>query len=324
MNSGFSYIVIHEFPVKGRNRPKMKLIITKNMKSQNLLLLILLLVLFPGCRQTATREETRTPPFIIDSHIHYVASDDWERSLIDIYSSHNAMACILVNMKDLDRGIAFAKAHPERVIPYAAIDIDSPVVAEDIQKVYSMGFRGLGELFARSRWDYNDPKYDTIWALAENLGMPVAPHTGNLSNGMMAHLRPSFLADIAATHPKLIIHAAHFGNPWYEEAAEATRRNTNLYFDLSGSSLIKKENDPGYWAQWLWWTDAIGKAHMPKNAVPAWEKIVFATDETPDQLDENIRRFNKALDACNVPEETRAKCYGLTMANILGINVQTK
>lgn len=302
----------------------MQLVKLSDMKSKLLLLLVPAFILFPGCRQKTSQQGSWTPPFIIDSHIHYVATEEWEKSLLDIYSSHNAMACILVNMKDIDRGIAFAKAHPERVIPYAAINIDSQAVAEDIQKVYSMGFRGLGELFARGRWDYNDPKYDTIWALAEMLGMPIAPHTGNLSNGMMAHLRPSFLADIAATHPKLIIHAAHFGNPWYEEAAEATRRNSNLYFDLSGSSLIKKENDPGYWAQWLWWTDAIGKAHMPKNAVPAWEKILFATDETPDQLDENIRRFNKALDACNVPEETRAKCYGLTMANILGINVKSQ
>lgn len=274
-----------------------------------------------GCARGDLKPNYSTPSFIIDSHMHYDPTDVWEKSFLEIYSSHNAMACLLMDMKDLDRGIAFAKAHPDRVIPYAAIDIDSPTVVEDIQKVYAMGFKGLGELFAEGRWDYNDPKYDTIWALAEQLGLPVAPHTGNLSNGMMAHLRPSFLADIAATHPKLYIHAAHFGNPWYEEAAEAARRNNNLYFDLCGSSLIKKENDPHYWAQWLWWTDAIGKAHMPKDAVPAWEKIMFATDEGPDALVENIRRFNKVLDACGVDEATREKCYGLTIAKIHGIKV---
>ncbi len=274
-----------------------------------------------GCARGDLKPNYSTPSFIIDSHMHYDPTDAWEKSFLEIYSSHNAMACLLMDMKDLDRGIAFAKAHPDRVIPYAAIDIDSPTVVEDIQKVYAMGFKGLGELFAEGRWDYNDPKYDTIWALAEQLGLPVAPHTGNLSNGMMAHLRPSFLADIAATHPKLYIHAAHFGNPWYEEAAEAARRNNNLYFDLCGSSLIKKENDPHYWAQWLWWTDAIGKAHMPKDAVPAWEKIMFATDEGPDALVENIRRFNKVLDACGVDEATREKCYGLTIAKIHGIKV---
>ncbi len=291
------------------------------MKIKLFLSLILAITLIIGCSQTGSKSKTYTPPFIIDSHMHYEATDAWEKSFLEIYSAHNAMACLLMEMNDLDRGIAFAKAHPERVIPYAAIDIDSPTVVEDIQKVFAMGFKGLGELFAQGRWDYNDFKYDTIWALAEQLGLAVAPHTGNLATGVMAHLRPSFLADIAATHPKLFMHAAHFGNPWYEEAAEATRRNKNLYFDLSGSSLIKKENDPGFWAQWLWWTDAIGKAHMPKDAVPAWEKILFATDEGPDALDENIRRFNKVLDACGVDEATREKCYGLTIAKMHGIKV---
>ncbi len=282
--------------------------------------LILSVIILSGCSRSGQQSESSTPPFIIDSHVHYTATGEWEKSFVDIYARHNAMACLLIPMQDLDRGIAFAKAHPDRVIPYAEINIDSPSVVEDILKVHSMGFKGLGELFATGRRDSNDPKYDTIWALAEKLGMPVAPHTGVLADGTMANLRPSFIADVASRHPNLIIHAAHFGNPWYEEAAEATRRNKNLYFDLSGSSLIKKENDPGYWAQWLWWTDALGKAHIPKDAVPAWEKILFATDENPDALDENIRRFNKALDACHVSPETRAKCYGLTMAAIFGIH----
>ena len=124
------------------------------------------------------KAENPTPPFIIDSHMHYTATDEWEKSFLDIYTSHNAMACLLMPMKDLDRGIAFAKAHPDRVIPYAEIDIDSPTVVEDIQKVYSMGFKGLGELFAMGRRDYNDPKYDTIWALAEQAWDASCPSYG--------------------------------------------------------------------------------------------------------------------------------------------------
>ena len=171
---------------------------------------------------------------------------------------------------------------------------------------------------------YDDLKYEPLWSLAEELGMPLAPHTGNLRNGMMARLRPAYLATIAANHPDLIIVGAHFGNPWYAEAAEAARRNSNLYFDMSGSSLIKKENDPGIWKQYLWWTPYVGKdtPHMPSDLVPAFEKIVFASDETPDALEENFRRFNKVLDANDVSEETRAMCYGLTMARIHGIDVE--
>ena len=281
------------------------------------LLLAAAVSMLPGLAFAQT--SSKTPAFIIDSHTHYAATDAWEKSFLSIYSKHNAMACVLVGMKDLERGIGFAKAHPDRVIPYAAIDIDSPTVLEDVKRVRAMGFKGLGELFAVNQWNYDDPKYDPIWKLAEELGMPIAPHSGILANGMMARMRPSFLATIASKHRKLVIHSAHFGNPWYDEAGEATRRNNNLFFDLSGSSLIKKEVDPGYWKQFLWWTPYLGKAHMPKDAMPAFEKLLFATDEGPDALEENIRRFNKMLDACAVSEETRAKSYGLTMARIHGI-----
>jgi hypothetical protein len=298
------------------------------MKTKHLVLWVFAFILLAGCYLYSSKPNPgnmkpnySTPPFVIDVHVHARTDPDWEKSFLEVYTRHHAMACCYYAMKDMAAGIAFAKAHPDRVIPYVSLDLDSPTVLEDMQRAHDMGFRGLGELFAKGRWSYNDPKYDSFWALAAKLGLLVAPHTGNLANGLMDHLRPAPLADVATLNPTLIIHAAHFGNPWYEEAAEAARRNPNLYFDLSGSSLIKKENDPGYWAQWLWWTDAIGKSHMPKNAVPAWEKIVFGSDEGPDQFEENIRRFNKALDACHVPDSIRAKCYGLTMARLLGIKV---
>lgn len=286
------------------------------------------LCLFFACSQKesdqkkeASSSGTRVPSFIIDAHVHYKPTDEWEKSFVEVYTRHNAMACLMVRMDDLERGIQFAKAHPDRIIPYAMIDIDAPAVLEDVKKVHAMGYRGLGEFFARNEWNYDDLKYEPLWTLAEDLGMPLAPHTGNLSNGMMARLRPAYLATIASKHPDLFIVGAHFGNPWYDEAGEAARRNKNLYFDLSGSSLIKKDNDPGIWKQYLWWTPYVGKetAHMPKDLVPAFEKIVFASDEDPDALVENFRRFNKVMDANDVSEETRARCYGLTMARIHGI-----
>lgn len=294
---------------------------------------VVVLTLFSACKQNKEEKKQErassgvsVPPFIIDAHVHYKPNDEWEKSFVEVYTRHNAMACLMVRMPDLERGIQFAKAHPDRVIPYAMIDIDAPTVLEDVKKVHAMGYKGLGEFFARNEWNYDDVKYEPLWTLAEELGMPLAPHTGNLSNGMMARLRPSFLATIAAKHPKLYVVGAHFGNPWYDEAGEAARRNKNLYFDLSGSSLIKKENDPGIWKQYLWWTDYVGKktAHMPDDLVPAFEKIVFASDEDPEALVENFRRFNKVMDANDVSDETRAKCYGLTMARIHGIEVPSR
>ena len=288
----------------------------------SLLVAISILFFVFGCSEKEPKPNLSTPGFIIDSHIHYRPTDEWENTFLRIYEKYNAMACVLISMRNLERGITFAQAHPERVIPYAAIYIDSPTVLEDIHMVHDMGFKGLGELFARNEWNYDDPKYDPIWELAEKLGMPIAPHTGIHGSGQMSRMRPGYLGTIAVKFPKLIIHAAHFGNPWYNEAGEIARRNKNVYFDMTGSSLIKKDNDPGCWKQFLWWTPHLGKPHMPKDAVPAFEKIVFATDQSPEGLEENIIRFNKVLDACGVSEETRAKCYYLTIAQIHGIDVK--
>jgi len=286
-----------------------------------ILLLPAWLLILGGCSQDPKPADSGVPPFLIDSHIHYRATDEWESEFLSVFTQFNAMGCILVEMDDLDRGIGFAKKHTDRVIPYAAVDIDSKTILDDIKRVHAMGFRGLGELFAENEWNYDDPKYDPIWALAESLSLPLAPHTGILYNGQMARMRPGYVATIASKHRKLIIHAAHFGNPWYNEAGEAARRNPNLYFDFTGSSLIKKENDPAFWRQFLWWTSHLGKAHMPKSAVPAFEKIVFATDQGPDALEENIRRYNRVLDACGVSAETREKIWYGTIAEIHGIDV---
>ena len=54
------------------------------------------------------------------------------------------------------------------------------------------------------------------------------------------------------------------------------------------------------------------------------EHIVFGTDERPSGLVPNIERFQKMLDVNNVPESTREKMWGLTMAKILEIDPKTK
>ena len=100
--------------------------------NRNLVFLSLILAtLFIRCASTTAeyKPNYKTPAFIIDSHIHYKPTAEWEKSLVEIYTKHHAMACILVDMDNLEKGIAFAKAHPEIVIPYAAVKIDSASVS---------------------------------------------------------------------------------------------------------------------------------------------------------------------------------------------------
>lgn len=285
------------------------------------LILVFLFVLTTMACDTEIETNTSRPDFIIDAHIHYKPTDEWESTFVKVYTEHKAMACLSVRANDLERGIGFAKEHPDLVIPYAAIDINSPTVTDDIRRVRDMGYKGLGELFATKGWNYDNTRYDSVWILAEQFGMPILPHTGIHASGNFSGMKPSFVASIAEKHRGLTIHAAHFGNPWYAEAGESARLNPNLYFDISGTSLIKKDLDPGIWGQYLWWTPYLGKPHVGTKAGPAWENILFSTDETgaEENLIANIVRFNKMLDANNVPDETRKNMYGMTMAKIHGI-----
>ncbi|HEV3485515.1 MAG TPA: amidohydrolase family protein, partial [Vicinamibacterales bacterium] len=121
--------------------------------------------------------------------------------------------------------------------------------------------------------------------------------------------------------PKLRIQGAHLGNPWYDEAAEVARWEKNLHFDITGSSLLKKANNLAFFKEVLWWEGPT--AHSSPDAVYAFEKLVFGTDEPPDALDNMLTRYEALLNACNVPEPSRRKIYGETMARILGIKPRT-
>lgn len=260
------------------------------------------------------------PPRIIDSHIHYERQPSFIPNLVAEYRKYNAIACIMTPMEGLDVVAQAMRDYPDMIVGFGQINIDTSTVMEDIEKFHAAGFKGLGELFATNKWNYDDEHYFPIWKKAEELGMVVLLHTGILSNGLISRMRPGYLGTISVHFPKLTIIGAHFGNPWYDEAGEIARRCKNVYFDITGSSLIKKEKNLEIFTEYLWWTPYLGKPHMPPDASPAFEKLIFGTDESPEELEPNIQRFTNLIKACNVDEITRNKMWYSTMAKILTIS----
>jgi hypothetical protein len=126
--------------------------------------------------------------------------------------------------------------------------------------------------------------------------------------------------DLIARHwPHTIVIGAHLGNPDYAEAAEVGRWSPNLYFDLSGSSLIKKRDDYGFFRSVFWWSGVISP-HTPAGGPDAFEKLVFGSDEFRGELgefDEGQARYHAMLDACRVPLDVQAMIFSGTMWKIL-------
>jgi predicted TIM-barrel fold metal-dependent hydrolase len=260
--------------------------------------------------------------FVIDAHQHYSASRDYIDRLVKVYRPRNAMACVLTPIAGFDVVKKAAAQHPDVIIPYGHIHIDQPDVVEEIVKFADAGFKGLKMHTPKYNWD--DFGYFPIYEKIQSLKLVALFHTGIVSGSSddpepssMARMRPSFLHTIARSFPKLVIQGAHLGNPWYDEAAEAARWEKNLYFDLTGSSLIKKSRNLGIFKEYLWWDGPT--AHSSPDAVYAFEKLVFGTDEDPENLDACLARYEAMLTACGVPEPSRRKIYGETLAGILGI-----
>jgi hypothetical protein len=268
------------------------------------------------------------PPrrFIIDSHLHYRDEPGFFDTVVRTYRPRNAMACVLTPYRHFEAVKKAAAAYPDVVIPYGDVSVDDPAVLAQIDALAAGGAKGVK--MHRPRHDWDDAAYFPIYQKLQDRNLVALFHTGIVAGtsadapepSSMARMRPSFLHTIARSFPRLRIQGAHLGNPWYEEAAEAARWEKNLYFDVTGSSLIKKAKNLAVFKDYLWWEGPT--AHSPPDAVYAFEKLVFGTDEPPAELDNVLRRYEAMLDACGVPEPSRRKIYGETMGRILGIRVR--
>ncbi len=72
--------------------------------------------------------------------------------------------------------------------------------------------------------------------LAAKYHLPFIMHTGRTSSSRakLAYTHPTMIDDIATDFPMVNFVMAHFGQPWFDTAAEIIRKNTNVWADFSG------------------------------------------------------------------------------------------
>ena len=258
---------------------------------------------------------------VIDAHIHYRAEKGYlgwllrecDRLGID-------KVCLLGRVDDLVQ----AKAEsPDRVIPLALVRLgyDAPTVVDDLR---DRGMTGLKII--NPRYNYDDERNFPIYRRADAYGMPILFHLGIVARGEQDvaldknsnRMRPIYLDYIARTFPSLKIIGAHLGNPWYEEASMSARWNSNLWFDLSGSTLKKKT--PEFIRSLFWW-DKPGHPYRAHGGKHPFEKIVFGTDVAIEWMEDVYNDYRNLVDAMEVPEEYRRRIFGETAAEIFGIEV---
>jgi predicted TIM-barrel fold metal-dependent hydrolase len=120
----------------------------------------------------------------------------------------------------------------------------------------------------------DSPVFEGLYDYAEAKRLPVLFHTGDtaVSNGDLTLSHPLTLDRLANKREDLTIVLCHFGNPWFEDAAELIYKHPNVCADISG--LIT--GDVAYaekYSEWL--ARKISEAiYFAGNA----DKVIFGTD----------------------------------------------
>lgn len=265
-------------------------------------------------------------PKVIDVHVHYDGEAGVLDQLLQKMDQVDGFAFLLTTPRGFPQARAFVKLHPDRFAGFGDIKVDDPDVLRQIDRFHAAGFLGLGEITTPKK-NYDDRAYWPVYERAQKYHMILLFHTG-----VVQHLHPEQSEDvsfdrmrgtrldlIARYFPKLIIVGAHLGNPDYAEAAEVARWDSNLFFDMSGSSLIKKQNDYSYFQSIFWWSGVVSP-HTPDNHVSAFTKLVFGSDVfhgDVGEFDRELARYHAMLDACSVPQSDQKLIFSGTMWKIL-------
>ena len=107
----------------------------------------------------------------------------------------------------------------------------------------------MGELaLAYSGVAPNDPRMEPYWALAEDLDIPVALHTGlgpaNTPYQCCPQFRtslgnPALLEEVLVRHPKLRVYLMHAGYPYLQETIAILHMYPQVYADLGAISWTR-------------------------------------------------------------------------------------
>jgi uncharacterized protein len=275
---------------------------------------------------------SKAPGRIVDMHVHFdEKKPGFMDDLLKLSDRLNLTACLLTPFSQRRAVADMARQHPRQIIPFGSIDLDAPDVVRQVEELHAMGYRGLGELeFVKKA--FNDPSYFPVYELANRYNWIVLFHTGivlrkrfdepeDVASGRM---RPIHLEEIARRFPKITVLGAHCGNPEYEWAAEIARWNSNVFFDLSGSSLTKMHSRLADFREIFWWSatewrSAEWNVKTPNNDPSAFIKLVFGSDTNLAEVESVVHQYSALFEACAVPEGTRKMIMGGTMSQMLSL-----
>ena len=279
---------------------------------------LILLVLLASTALAQNNAQTRPP--VIDVHMHAYAKDPrWDHKVpnpitgqaITATNEQAHMQATFAEMKkynivkaivstDYEAVLRWKTAAPDSVIASYGFDDPAKVNLEFLRKEHAAGrLLALGEIGAQYEGlAPNDPKLEPIYALAEELDIPVAIHIGLSKPGVAyddspkyraALTNPMLLEEVLIKHPKLRLYVMHAGWPMLDQMIALLWAHPQVYVDVGVidwalpraefHSYLRRLVEAGFGQRIMFgtdqmvWPDAIGKA------IEGIESAAFLTEQ---------------------------------------------
>ncbi len=208
---------------------------------------------------------------------------------------------ITTGILDNDEVAEFCRGS-KRLIPFASINPNMvPRPSEELRRlVLEKGFKGLKLYPSYQQYYANDTLIYPIYAVAEELQIPVMLHTGNsfFRGSRLKYGDPVYLDDVAVDFPNLTLIQAHSGRGvWYQTAFSLSQMHEHVYMELSGlppQNLLKYYPD------------------LERNS----EKVIFGTDWPGIP---GIRHNIEKIRGLPLSEEAKERILGDNAARVLKI-----
>jgi uncharacterized protein len=263
---------------------------------------------------------------IVDIHVHFDdKNSSFVEDLLKVCSRLNLTACVLTPYSSRNIIANAANRHPAQIIPIGFVDLDAQDAVQQVKEFHKLGYRGLGELeFVKK--PFTDPAYTPVYELANEYAWLLLFHTGIVLRKKVDEpedvasyrMRAFHLEEVARRFPRVTAVGAHCGNPEYEWAAEVSRWNPNVFFDLSGSTLTKFSNRLSDFRNIFWWS-GTDWGNPPEHDPSAFSKLVFGSDTRLDGIEAVVGQYQALFQACEVPAHAQKLIMGGTLSRILSL-----
>ena len=155
------------------------------------------------------------------------------RSLVLGFKAFETMGIDVINEHVAEE----VEPHSDKLSWACCVNMTEPGAAAEVEHcVKDLGAVALGEIGpGYSGYRMDDPRCFPVYEVARSLDVPILVHAGQTipSNTYFDHGDVSAVDAVCVKFPELKIVLAHFGDPFFQEAAFLMGKHPNLYADVS-------------------------------------------------------------------------------------------